>query len=380
MSPPSLFEPPVRTSRLLLAALLAASGCSAPGTVKSEPVVLGLAGPFEQEWGATVRMGAELARAQINEAGGIGSRRLEFHVVDDDGNPERALAVAQELFGDPSVVAVVGHATSGAMTAAAPVYGRGLAALATSATSPDVSRLGPWVFRVASSDSTNAVELARRAREMSRGIAILYANDDYGRGLSQSFRTALLAAGGRVVEVDPYLESTEDFTPYLARLKRKGVDWVFIAGLEAGASRIIEQARALGLGARFIGGDGLEGLVSMGPTYDGTLVGLLYHPDASPVAHAFAETFRARYGREPGSFAASSYDAVHLLAAAAEANGAERGSIRAYLEGVGRPGGTPPFEGTTGTIRFDSNGDPVDKGFAVGVIRGGTFELFGNSR
>jgi branched-chain amino acid transport system substrate-binding protein len=336
---------------------------------------------MQEGYGASTRLGAELAQKEINAAGGIRGRRLELRIQDDEASPERAIVVAEELFDDPAVVAVAGHVNSGAMTAAAPVYERGLPALATSATSPAIARLGPWIFRVASSDSANAVALAQLARQMSEEkTAILYENDDYGRGLSESFRSAMIAAGGGILQASPYLVTTRDFTPYLERLQQKGVDLIFVAGLEDGASRIIAQAREQGLQARFLGGDGVEGLTAMGPMYDGTLVGLLFHRDASPAASGFAERFRAAYGREPDSFAALGYDAVQLLARAAAEGGSSRSAIRAYLDGVGRPGGTQPFEGASGTLRFDERGDPTGKAFAVGFIRDGKIELENGGR
>lgn len=354
---------------LLGALLLGLAGCGDG----ARPVVFGLAGPFTQSYGESMKRGAELAAKEINAAGGIGGRPLQFRVRDDAARPERAIAVAAELFADREVVAVVGHVNSGAMIEAGAIYAGGLPAVATSATSPAISRLGEWVFRVASSDSANAVELARHSHRLSSRTAILYENDGYGRGLAESFRSALQAAGGGVLEANPYLPSTEDFTPYLERLRRKQVELIFIAGLEGDAARIIGQARQLGMEAGFIGGDGLEGLLEMGPTYAGTRVGLLFHPEQSPEARAFSERFRAEYGREPDSFAALGYDATQLLARAAAEGGVSRGRIRAYLARVGRE--RPPFAGVTGEIRFDENGDPAGKAFAVGIIRDGRLVL-----
>lgn len=350
--------------------LLSAAGCKSDAR---DPVVFGLAAPLETPYGASMRLGAELARREINESGGIRGRALELRALDDQADPQVAINVADALYRDRAVVAVVGHVNSGTMTAAAPMYQQGLAAVATSATSPSISRLGEWVFRVASSDSANAVELARLAHRMGERTAVLYANDDYGRGLAESFRSALLAQGGALLETDPYLEETQDFTPYLERLRARGVGLIFIAGLEEGAARIIQQARRLGLRARFLGGDGLEGLATMGDAYDGTLVGLLYHPDASPQARAFAQRFRAAYEREPDSFAALGYDATRLLAAAAAAGGPERAAIQRQLARVGDD--APVLDGVTGTIKLDANGDPLQKGFAVGELRTGRYLL-----
>lgn len=359
-----------RASALLLL-LLSLSGCG------SDPVVFGLAAPLQTPYGASMKMGAELALREINEGGGIRGRPLQLRALDDQADPRLAPAVADSLVNDPAVVAVVGHVNSGPTVAAAKVYARGLPAVATSATSPSISRLGGWIFRVASSDSANAVELARRAARLNAPVAILYANDDYGRGLATSFRSALLGAGARVVSTDPYLETTPDFRPYLERIKRRGAGLVFIAGIEEGAARIIVQARELGIDARFLGGDGVEGLVTMGPDYDGTLVGLLFHPDATPAARRFAERFQAVHGRAPDSFAALGYDATLLLAQAAAEAGPRREAIRDYLARLGAEGGHPAFLGATGTIRFDANGDPVDKEFAVGEIRSGKILLNG---
>lgn len=323
----------------------------------------------------SARMGAELAQSEINASGGIDGRPLELLIRDDAADPEQAIDIAEEFVSNPEVVAVAGHVNSGTMTAAATVYEKGLPALATSATSPSISRLGDWIFRVTSSDSANAVELSRLALQIAEPTAILYENDDYGRGLSNSFRTSYEALGGEILESDPYLATTEDLRPYLERLRQQGVGLVFIAGLELGAARIIQQANELGLDTRFLGGDGLEGLVNMGEAYNGTLVGMLYHPDASPAAREFAETFRGAYNRPPDSFAALAYDAVYLLRRAAEEGGASREEIREYLATVGRPGGSPAYEGASGTIRFDVNGDPLGKDFAVGVIQDGSIQI-----
>jgi branched-chain amino acid transport system substrate-binding protein len=158
------------------------------------------------------------------------------------------------------------------------------------------------------------------------------------------------------------------------------VQVVFIAGLDAAGERIITQARQLGVQARFIGGDGLVPLSTKGPVFDGTMVGLLYHPQQSDRARAFATAFRQAYGTDPDPFAAAAYDAVNLLAAAAKANGPTRGGIQRYLHTLGQPGGAPPFQGATGEIRFDPNGDPEQKSFAVGVIQNGTIQLNKASR
>ena len=368
----------------MLALALALAGCKGSG---GGQVTFALAGPLKQSYGIATKQGADLAVKEINAAGGIGGRQLVLLARDDGADQHTAISIAAELVRDAKVVALAGPVNSGTTIASAPIYNgqsdsvRGrLPEVATTATSPDVSRLGDWTYRVASSDSANAVALAATARGMAQNVAILYTNDDYGRGLAGSFRDALVKAGGTVAEYDPFNDSTADFSPYLKRMQAHGVQVVFIAGLDVAGGIIIRQARQLGMQARFIGGDGLVPLATQGPTYDGTLVGLLYHPAASDRARAFAQAYRQAYGSDPDPFAAAAYDAVNLLAAAAKANGASRDGIQRYLHTLGQPGGAAPFQGATGEIRFDRNGDPQQKAFAVGVIANGTIQLSNGTR
>jgi branched-chain amino acid transport system substrate-binding protein len=361
---------------LVLATLAAAAvlaGCSGPGG--GDRYLLGLAAPLERSFGQNSRLGAQLAVDEINAAGGIDGHRLELLPLDDKSEGETAIAVAEQFYENAAVLAVVGHANSDPLMDAAPIYQRGLAAVGTSATSTEIAGLGEWIFRVASSDSANAAALALSAAGAGRRVAILYANDDYGQSLAQVFGKALEGTGVALVGRFPYMEDMKDFTPYIRALKARGAEVVLVAGLEMGAATLIQQAHQLEWTPRFIGGDGLEPLAEMGERYNGTLVGVLYHPEMSPRARKFAEAFRAAFKREPDSSAATSYDAVQLIAAALREGRTSREGIRDYLAGVGREGGSPRYDGVAGPVSFDANGDPVGKPVALVRIENGRFRL-----
>lgn len=373
----------IALSLVPLAAFALAAGCARlPGSGGGGgELLLGLAIPLTDGrgnpdvYGVSSKKGADLAVEELNAADAFGGSRLALRVVDDKGDGRTAIVVADSLVQDRRVLAVVGHAYSGATIQAAQRYSGHLPAVAITATSPEISKLGEWIFRVASSDSANAVALAQAAHGAGRRIAVLYANDDYGQGLARAFVAALRAAGGGVAAMDPFLNDSPDFTPYLRRMEARGVDLVFLAGLQDPAARAITQAQQVGLNARFMGGDGMEGLMGMGPRFDGTTVGLLFHPEMSDSSRAFVQRFRARYGEDPDSQAALAYDAVRLIARALQAGRRDPRAIRAYLEGVGREGGSPAYEGVAGSVAFDQNGDPVNKRFTMGVIRGGRIVL-----
>jgi branched-chain amino acid transport system substrate-binding protein len=365
----------IRASLLGLAGvILALTACGGGGS--GDTVRFGVAAPLEQFIGSHALRGAELARDQLNAAGGVDGRTVELVAMTDSASTRLAVTVADDLYTDASVLAVVGHVNSGAMLAAAPIYNRGLSIVSPVATSPEISDAGEWIFRVCSSDAVNAAGLAEFAlRELGTRAAIIYANDPYGRGLRDGFGRAYTAGGGALVEEYPFIEGgTTDFEAYLMGIRAARPDLIFIGGTDVGAAPVIRQAREMGIDAPFVGGDGILGLAAQGPAFEGTYIGLLYHPDApGGGGQEFVDAYQARYGEPPDHFAALGYDALMLLARAASEVGFDRAKIRDYLEQVGRA--REAFPGVSGRIAFDENGDPIGKSFAVGRVSGNVIEF-----
>ncbi len=356
-----------------LVLVLAAAAC---GGGSDDTVRFGVAAPLEQFIGSHMLRGVELARDQLNAAGGIGGLTVQLVALTDSASTRRAVTVADMLHGDATVLAVVGHVNSGATLAAAPIYNRGLPTVSPVATSPEISGAGEWIFRVCSSDVVNAAGLAEFAlRELGTRAAIIYANDPYGRGLREGFGRTYTAGGGTLVEEYPFIEgSTTDFEAYLMGIRAARPDLIFIGSTDVGADPVIRQAREMGIDAPFVGGDGILGLAGQGPAFQGTYIGLLYHPDApGGGGEEFVDAYQDQYGEPPDHFAALGYDALMLLAQAASEVGFDRSRIRDYLEQVGRE--REAFSGVSGRIAFDENGDPIGKSFAVGRVSGNAIEF-----
>jgi branched-chain amino acid transport system substrate-binding protein len=336
---------------------------------------LGAAGPWTERYGAMNRRGIELAVEHVNRKGGIRGRRLEIVMRDDEGSGEKAAGIAAEFVRDESIVAVVGHVNSGAMVAAAKVYDRNLPAVSTTASSPDLTGISPWVFRVISSDSTNGQDLARFSGSIGhRRAAILYENNPYGRGLTLSFQRNF---AGEVISADPIGESgTQDFEPFVAYFTRMRPDVVFVAGTEQSGLALLREARRQGLTSDFMGGDGWTGVVMDTALSEGAYVGAPFSAaDPRTEAQEFVAAFRAKYGMTPDGNAALGYDATMLLAAALAARGADRASVREWLSTL-----TPQtaHRGVTGPIRFGPDGDPIGKGFVMTQLERGTLVVRGN--
>jgi branched-chain amino acid transport system substrate-binding protein len=355
-----------------LAAVLCLAGCAR----QTGPIVLGLAGPMADPLGTAELHAARLAVDQINRRGGVGGRPLRLRIVDDSGTESGALRAASSLLDDASVVAVIGHLTSGPTLAAARVYGSGddpVPMVSPTASSPELSGIGPYAFRVCPTDLQHGPALAQFAhtRLGARRAGILYLNDDYGRGVRGAFATEFSRQGGVVVEQDPFLPTTASVEPFLSRMRAAGVDVLMVAADVPGAELVLRDLRRLNLHWPVVGSDAMVGIEADGALAEGVHISSAYLPDRSGDGNAafVVDYFRATQGQRPNDVAGLTYDAVQLVARAIGSAGPDRRRLRDFLASVG--GRRPAYEGVTGRIAFDSTGNVRGKPLTIAVVRGG---------
>jgi branched-chain amino acid transport system substrate-binding protein len=364
--------------RLLLLPLLLLAACERDG---GDPIIIGVAGPLGAANGASMKLAAQMAVKEINDAGGIGGRMIELVEVDDGADPQRALDGAKQLALNENVVAVIGHVNSAASLRASDAYNGRLESvppvlqISPASSSPQLTHAGEWTFRVTPTDHEFAPVLAQAAAQLGRRRAVvMYVNDDYGQGVRSTFEAAFRAAGGEVVSADPYLgallERGDELDPYLARALRRGADALVIGGQADAGVKIIRAARRLGFTGPILGADGMTGAKDAGPIAEGVYVSSAFLPDRdTDVARRFVTAYRAAFDSDPDHRGAMTYDVVYLLKQAVEAVGTDRRALRDYM--ASRVNTGSPFEGVSGTIAFDENCDVVGKPVALGIVRGG---------
>ena len=344
---------------------------------KGKPIRVGLSLPLTDPAVFPMLRGADLAVQQINAEGGVSGRPLELVRRDDFGEPDSAVQVAAELYAS-DVVAVIGSAYSGATITAAPVYNGGrrpLVQLSPSASSPVLTRAGDYTFRICATDLAYGAALAQFAYNTLRltRAAVLYVNDEYGRGIRITFTQEFKRLGGEVIEADPFLFEKPDVSPYLARIRQEGrAQLLLIAANQAEGIPVLREIRAAKLGLPLLAGDGFVGIESRDTLADGVYISAGYLPTSITIAN---RTFVSAYRRAfpdaglPDQGGAATYDAVRLIAAAIAEGGASRSGVRRALARVGN--GDASFDGVVGRIAFDSNGDVPSLGVRIGMARGG---------
>jgi len=223
--------------------------------------------------------------------------------------------------------------------------------------------------------SLNTTMLAHWVRDrlgLTHG-AVLYLNDEYGRGIRQTFVSEYTRLGGALEAVDPYLGERPDVGPYLDRLARgKPPEFIVVAGNRSEAEEVLRQARKRGLRMPVIGGDGLEGIQEAGELAEGVYLSSPYFPNIPSRANRrFVQAFRRKYPAAglPNQPAAATYDAIYLLRGVIARAGPGREDVRRELAGIGSV--SPPYEGVTGTVAFDANGDVPNQSVYIGLVQHG---------
>jgi len=353
-----------------------------PAFSKEDEAVIGLVAPLtgDQAYiGVGVMQGAQMAVEDANIRGPVfGLTRLKFEPLDDQHNPTQAVLVANKLIANPDALGVVGHFNSSCTKASSAIYHEGrLAQVTPASTNPEISHQGfDTFFRVCPTDDVQAPAAASFAKNDLGASRVVVLDDQttYGRGLADQFEKRFKALGGEVLRHDSLTQGEKDFMPLLTKIKSVDPELVFFGGIYPEMALLLKQSKKVGLGARWMGGDGIyEAALTQlaGPEaaegVHATMLGV--DPHSVPEAKDFVTRYEARYG-EIGSFSAYGYDAASVLIEAVRRAGRkDREAVIAELKKM------KDFPGILGPINFDEKGDAVGKSVGIFKIEGGKFKF-----
>ncbi len=377
---------------LLVVGLVSLWGCQPASKDKQEPqreVRVAVAGPFTGNaaaFGEMIKRGAERKAKEINESGGINGMKLTLVFGDDTGTEKEANLVATRFATDRRILSVVGHFNSACSLAGKEIYkANGIVALSPGSTNVSVCEGSDWTFRNLYRDDFQGEFIAnyiQNSLKEFQAVAILFDNDDYGRGLRDGFSAAAEKIGLNIVASEAYDRDNTDFKAQLTSIKAKNPDLIFISGLYSQAGLIAKQARESGITAQFFGADGVDSpdfLTIAGAAAEGTYLTTPFTFDlGGEEAQRVASEFEKDYGVLPDTWAALTYDAMGMIADAigktynADATLAEnRKAIRDHLASLDTP--EEGYKGITGLTYFDINGDTVNKPAYVKIVKDGEF-------
>jgi branched-chain amino acid transport system substrate-binding protein len=360
----------VLAALLALGAALSATGCRRQDArvVEAPPrervrvgAFMSLSGDTAQ-YGISALNGIRMAVEEANAAGGLKGRRVDLIVRDTRSDAVETALVVERLAREERVQGLLGEVVSSRSLAAARVAQRERVPMLTpSATSPEVTAVGDYVFRSCYTDTFQGVALARFSIESLGALraALLVDRDQrYSVELARFIREDFERRGGKVVAQQEYPDGESDFSVQLAEVGAAQPDVIFIPGYYMEVGMLARQARALGLNAPLVGGDGWDSprLTQIGgqSLAGGFFTTHFSAEDPDPQVQRFVADYRRLFGSAPDSFSATAYDAARIMLAAIErAPSLERAAVRDSLAA------THDFNGVTGAVTFNPERNAV---------------------
>ena len=348
---------------LLLPAVVAAALTGSAQQTVTLASLSPLSGP-QAGLGEMIKLGAQLAIEEAKPRLAAAGITLEFSPQDDQASPDTGVGVARRLVNDPKIVGVVGTLNSGVAIPATEVFkDYQLAMVSPANTNPKVTdRNYASVNRVCGRDDVQGpVGAAFAVTDLkAKKIFVVHDKTAYGQGVAEAFQKRAKELGADVVSFTG-TEEKSNFQSLILQMKVRKPDLVYFGGIYDQGGVLIKQMRERGVTATFLGPDALDSseLIKIA---QGASKGVYYTTVAGPVdeypaAKAFADAFKAKFGKSPESYALYSYDAANVLvkaiedaSAAAKGTPVTRASVARAVRGVS-------LQGITGPIAFDGKGD-----------------------
>lgn len=320
--------------------------------------------------GAELNNSVMLATTETNAA----QAKYVFEAVieDDACRPENTVKSYDKLVKQDGIKFIGGPACSSPILSIAPKANQdNVIIVSGSATQADITTAGDFVFRVVPSDNAQGAEGAKIANEKGyKKAAVLYVNNDYGKGLSEVFKAEFEKLGGEVLLTDSLEQDGTDFRTQITKVKGVNPEVLYMISYPKSGGVLIKQVRELGLTLPLISAEGMkdqETLDIAGKAAEGLII---TSPSSNKDANyqKFAEAYKAKYGNEPGIYSSEYYDLAMLLMKSVIEAGPDANLVKAGLYA------TKNYGGASGKITLDENGDIVGKGFDRSVVKDGKFE------
>jgi len=325
--------------------------------------------------GTNFNDGVKLAVKEINAAGGILGRKIEYSASDTQSQPQVAKALVTKVIDDGAYI-VMGPVFSGSIMVSMTETRRAEIPNFTGGEAAAITQQGnPYIFRTSFTQSAAMPKVARYLKDTLKAntVAIIYTNNDFGKGGRDVFMKALEPHGIKVItdiSTDP---GQLDFSGAVLKAKQANVDALFVYTNEEEAARALRELRKQGYDKPIIGetvltsqkvielaGDAANGAVAhVGLTADA--------PD--PGIRAFAAKFQKEYNYKPDHNGLKGYTGMYIVKAATEKVG--KFDPKAFADAMhGMRLSAKEYPGVLMDVSFDKNGDLDRESFMTKVVNG----------
>ena len=317
--------------------------------------------------------GVKLAVKEINAGGGILGRKIDLQSLDTQTNPGVAKALSQKAVDDGAYV-VMGPVFSGSIIVSMAETKKAEITNFTGGEAANITQQGnPFIFRTSFTQSTAMPKLARYIKDglKAKSVAIIYVNNDFGKGGRDVMVKALDAQGIKVaadISTDP---GQVDFSGAVLKAKQSNADALFVYTNEEESARALRELRKQGYDKPIVGETTLTGqkvIELAGDAANGAIAHVGLTVDApQPTIKAFDDKFTKEYKYKSDHNGMKGYSAVYVVKAITEKNGKVDSKLLAKsLHGAKISAKENP--GVLLDVTFDDNGDLDRESFLVKVV------------
>jgi branched-chain amino acid transport system substrate-binding protein len=296
--------------------------------------------------GVPERKTLELLTKKTNEAGGIGNRKIELTIEDNQSTEDGAAKAMNELV-SKNVDIIIGASRTGTSLAMRPIAESAKMPMISMAANVKVTDGATWVFKTAQNDAAvlaNVVDYAKSKGWKKIGLA--RDSSAFGEGVAELLNELGKADGISVVVTEKFAPDATEFTAQMLNIRNAKADMNLIWGIPPAAALAQKAYKQLGITAPVMQSHGIGNQVFLdtaGTSADGLVapVGRLVVADQLPasdpqkaVLTKFVADYRAAYNETPSTFAGHAWDAFQLAADAFKAVGTDKQKVRDKLEQV----------------------------------------------
>jgi len=381
----------MRIVSVLLVALLAL-GLVACNNSGPQEIKIGFLGPMTGDaasYGEKMSKAVKLALEERNAAKALDGITFVPVIEDSEGKQEKSKTAIEKLASIDKIVGLVGDVfSSGSLAIRDTVQAEKIVMISPSSSIKGLTEGYSYVFRTTPSDDLQAQVFGRYiAKELGiKKLAILYTKNDYSQALAEGVKAVFEAEGGQVVAMEAGAQGDKDFKTQLTTIKSANPEAIFLPSYVAEIAQQLEQIGQLGIKATILSADGFSDpkvLELAGKFAEGVIFSANPSVAASEKAAKFVATYTAKYeGLEPDDFAKNAYDGANIIvdaiiAAYNQASANDKRDLVISRELVqSAVAAVRDYDGVSGNVTFDVNGDPV-KTMGIKVVKAGKFEQTG---
>ncbi len=329
--------------------------------------------------GTNFKNGVELAVKEINAAGGIMGRRIQTITTDTQSNPGVAKGLTQKAI-DDGVFAIFGPVFSGSIMVSMAESRRAEVPNFTGGEAASITEQGnPYVFRTSFTQASAMPKVARYIANQAKvkNLAVIYVNNDFGKGGRDMIAKALAGSGTSVVADISTDAGQVDFSAAVLKAKQSNADAVFVYTNEEESARALRELRKQGWNKPIIGETTLTGqkvIELAGEAANGAVAHVGLTVDApSPLIKDFKAKFEREYKYISDHNGMKGYSGIYVLKAAIEKTGKlDRKAVAQTLKNFSVS--AKQYPGVLMDVTFDDKGDLDRESFLV-EVKGGKQEV-----